>query len=193
MPSASFSSHLVFLSSCFHRAALEADLNVNSGLVVWFCPHFFSWWVKFMYQCCWSVFALPSKASQWASPSLKPSLTFLHSQHFQPFLPQQCHSCTVEVWDLMQWKHSLYHTQPHTLPLVFQGCALCLCVCWSEYLVPCRIRHESCREAQMMCVAVSREEHWTGESWPSFVMMQLLSLSLSWHSSVSVSVQPVLT
>lgn len=30
----------------------------------------------------------------------------------------------------------------------------------------------------MICVAGSREKRWTGESWPSLVMMQLLFLGL---------------
>lgn len=42
--------------------------------------------------------ALLSRRHMSASPSLTPNLTFLHSRHFQPFLPQ--HSCTqsLEVW-----------------------------------------------------------------------------------------------
>lgn len=69
----------------------------------------------------------------------------------------------------------LHHT--HSLPLFFRGRALRLRVCCGEYLVLGRMPHELC-ETQMMCVAASREEQWTGESWPSLVMMQLLPPSL---------------
>lgn len=124
--------------------------------------------------------------------------------HLNPALP----SCTANTSSLsflssatpVQWRceiscnESIPSTTHSLIPSLSCFKAVpCVCVS-AEVNIWCPVGYATSRaEAQMMCVAVSREEHWTGESWPSFVMMQLLSLSLSWHSSVSVSVQPVLT
>lgn len=79
--------------------------------------------------------ALLSRRHMSASPSLTPNLTFLHSRHFQPFLPQ--HSCTqsLEVWahttPHAMMAFPLPHSHAHLKPYLSSSkpCPVCVCVC----------------------------------------------------------------
>ncbi len=136
-------------------------------------------------------FAVKKRSVSLVLTSIRPDLP---AQPTLPAFPSSALSllCTIaggaNAQNLLQLCHSpcTYTLKP--ISCCFQCSAPCVFVCLFV-AVNVSVQQNSlepCSKAQMMCVAASREERRTGESWPSTVMMQLLSLPLSLCHSLSV-------